>query len=66
MVRSLSVTDLVNYGADNVIAVKVNNAAGADLNHALIAGSPTVNVPPLSADYTFFGGLYRSVHTWTN
>ncbi len=56
------VTDLVTYGADNVIAVKVNNAAGADLNHALIPGSPTVNVPPLSADYTFFGGLYRSVH----
>ena len=56
------VTDLVTFGADNVIAVKVNNAAGADLNHALIAGSPTVNVPPLSADYTFFGGLYRSVH----
>lgn len=56
------VTDLVAYGADNVIAVKVNNAAGADANHVLIAGSPTVNVPPLSADYTFFGGLYRSVH----
>jgi len=55
-------TDLVVYGADNVIAVKVNNAAGADLNHALIPGSPTVNVPPLTADYTFFGGLYRSVH----
>jgi beta-galactosidase len=56
------VTDLVTYGADNLIAVKVNNAAGADLSHALIPGSPTVNVPPLSADYTFFGGLYRSVH----
>jgi beta-galactosidase len=56
------VTDLVMYGADNVIAVKVNNAAGADLNHELVPGSPTVNVPPLSADYTFFGGLYRSVH----
>jgi len=56
------VTDLVSYGADNLIAVKVNNAAGADLMHALIPGSPTVNVPPLTADYTFFGGLYRSVH----
>lgn len=56
------VTDLVAYGADNVIAVKVNNAAGADANHALIPDSPTVNVPPLSADYTFFGGLYRGVH----
>jgi beta-galactosidase len=56
------ISDLLAFGADNVLAVKVNNAAGADLNHALIAGSPTVNVPPLSADYTFFGGLYRSVH----
>ena len=56
------VTDLVRYGTDNLIAVKVNNAAGADLNHVLIAGSATVNVPPLSADYTFFGGLYRGVH----
>ena len=56
------VTDLVTYGAENVIAVKVSNAAGADLNHVLIPESPTVNVPPLSADYTFFGGLYRSVH----
>jgi len=56
------VTELVAYGADNVIAVKVNNAAGAELNHALIPDSPTVNVPPLSADFTFFGGLYRSVH----
>jgi beta-galactosidase len=36
-------------GADNVIAVKVNNASNAD-------------VPPLSADYTFFGGIYRGVH----
>jgi beta-galactosidase len=56
------VTDLVTVGGDNVIAVKVNNAAGADERHALIAGSPTVNVPPLSADFTFYGGLYRSVH----
>jgi len=26
------------------------------------AGSPTANVPPLSADFTFFGGIYRGVH----
>ena len=43
------VTQYVNIGADNVIAVKVNNAYNAD-------------VAPLSADFTFFGGLYRSVH----
>jgi beta-galactosidase len=56
------VTDLLMVGADNVIAVKVNNAAGVDAANNIIAGSPTVNVPPLSADFTFFGGLYRGVH----
>jgi beta-galactosidase len=56
------VTDRVIAGADNVIAVKVNNAAGVDAKNAIIPGSPTVNVPPLSADFTFFGGLYRGVH----
>lgn len=43
------VTSNVNVGADNVIAVKVNNAFNAD-------------IPPLSADFTFFGGIYRGVH----
>ena len=43
------VTPYLNVGADNVIAVKVNNAVNA-------------NIPPLSADFTFFGGLYRDVH----
>jgi len=43
------VTPCLNVGADNVIAVKVNNAVNT-------------NVPPLSADFTFFGGLYRDVH----
>jgi len=43
------VTPWLNVGADNVIAVKVNNASNA-------------SVPPLSADFTFFGGLYRDVH----
>jgi len=43
------VTPYVNVGADNVIAVKVNNAFNA-------------NIPPLTADFTFFGGLYRDVH----
>lgn len=33
----------------NELSVKVNNAFNAD-------------VPPLSADFTFFGGLYRDVH----
>ena len=39
----------VNFGTDNVIAVKVNNAF-------------TTEVPPDSADFTFFGGIYRDVH----
>ncbi len=41
------VTDLLAAG-DNVVAVRVDNARDAD-------------VPPLSADFTFFGGLYRGV-----
>ncbi len=43
------VTTYLNVGADNVIAVKVNNAFNT-------------NIPPLNADFTFFGGLYRDVH----
>src|SRR5258706_5621651 len=43
------VTSLAVIGGDNVIAVKVNNASNAD-------------IPPLTADFTFFGGLYRDVH----
>ncbi len=41
------VTDLL-HGGDNVVAVRVDNAKDAA-------------VPPLSADFTFFGGLYRGV-----
>lgn len=43
------VTPWLNVGADNVIAVEVNNSYNA-------------SVPPLSADFTFFGGIYRDVH----
>ena len=42
-------TSLLKVGGDNVIAVKVSNAFDPD-------------IPPLSADFTFFGGLYRDVH----
>ncbi len=42
-------TPYIQVGGDNVIAVKVNNAFNA-------------NIPPLSADFTFFGGIYREVH----
>lgn len=46
------VFDITAYlipGGDNVMAVRVNNALDAEM-------------PPLSADFTFFGGLYRDVH----
>jgi beta-galactosidase len=43
------VTSLLRVGQDNVIAIKVNNAHDPD-------------IPPLSGDFTVFGGLYRSVH----
>jgi beta-galactosidase len=42
------VTPVVKFGAPNTLAVKVSNALNA-------------NVAPRSADYTFFGGLYRDV-----
>jgi beta-galactosidase len=40
------VTSVAKPGAVNVLAVKVSNAANP-------------NVPPRSADFTFFGGIYR-------
>jgi beta-galactosidase len=42
------ITPLLNFNGDNVVAVRVTNA-------------PDDTVPPLSADFTFFGGLYRDV-----
>ncbi|TCO55014.1 glycoside hydrolase family 2 protein [Actinocrispum wychmicini] len=41
-------TATLKLGQDNVVAVRVTNAANPD-------------VPPLSADFTFFGGIYRDV-----
>jgi beta-galactosidase len=42
------VTDIVNKTGNNLLAVKVNNA-------------DTILAPPLSADFTFHGGITRSV-----
>ena len=42
------VTEAVQRGGDNVLAVKVDNS----LNRS---------IPPLSADFTFYGGIYRDV-----
>ena len=43
------VTKYLRVGQENLFAVKVNNGFNPD-------------VPPLYADYTFDGGLYRDVH----
>ncbi|HTR96936.1 MAG TPA: glycoside hydrolase family 2 TIM barrel-domain containing protein [Candidatus Acidoferrales bacterium] len=45
---AFDVTAQLHRGADNVIAVSVDNAADPD-------------VPPLEADFNFYGGLYRNV-----
>jgi len=42
------ITDHLTLGGRNLLSVKVNNARHDD-------------VPPLAADFTFFGGLYRNV-----
>lgn len=45
---SFDITKLVRFGDQNLFAVKVNNRYNED-------------IPPLSADFTFFGGIYRDV-----
>jgi beta-galactosidase len=45
---TFDLTPLLNLTGENELAVRVDNARDAD-------------VPPLSADFTFFGGLYRGV-----
>lgn len=41
------VTRLILFGGENIVAVKVDN-------------SISIKVPPLSADFTFFGGITRT------
>ncbi len=45
---SFDLSEHLEYGEINTIAVKVDNAMDLD-------------VPPLSADFTFYGGIYRNV-----
>ena len=45
-------TSAARVGGDNVLAVRVSNASFSD-------------VAPLTADFTFFGGIYRGVHVLT-
>ncbi len=42
------ITDLVNYGKDNALLVRVNNAEQLD-------------IMPLVGDFNFYGGIYRDV-----
>jgi beta-galactosidase len=56
------VSGSIKVGADNVIAVKVNNDQGVDNNNNLVPTSVMVDVAPLSGDFTMFGGIYRDVH----
>jgi len=43
------INDFVQFNAGNDITVKVNNSFNED-------------IPPLTADFTFFGGIYRDVY----
>lgn len=45
---SFDVTDAIKYDEPNLVAVKVDNSFNAD-------------IPPLTADFTFYGGIYRDV-----
>lgn len=42
------ISKLIEIGKKNTIAIRVNNASNP-------------SIPPLSADYTFFGGIYRGI-----
>lgn len=46
---AVDITSLVNVGQDNAVEVQVDNSHNAA-------------IPPLSADFTFYGGLYRDVY----
>ncbi len=46
---SFDISGFIVPGANNLITVKVDN-------------SHNVSIPPLSADFTFFGGIYRNVY----
>ena len=49
---NIELTPFLNSSADQYIAVKVDNSFDE-------------HIPPLSADFTFFGGIYRPVHLIT-
>ncbi|MDR1809033.1 MAG: beta-galactosidase, partial [Prevotella sp.] len=46
---SFDITDYIRFGENNLFSVKASNRSNE-------------NIPPLSADFTFFGGIYRDVY----
>ncbi|RYZ30192.1 MAG: glycoside hydrolase family 2 [Chitinophagaceae bacterium] len=46
---SIAITSLIKYNGTNELLVKVNNRHNK-------------NIPPLTADFTFYGGIYRDVN----
>jgi beta-galactosidase len=56
------VTSAAQVGADNVIAVRVDNSQSITNTNVVVAGASTANVAPRQGDFTFFGGCYRDVH----
>jgi len=46
---SFDISKLIKYGEENLFAIEVDNSHNPD-------------IPPLSADFTFFGGIYRDVY----
>ncbi|WP_178983361.1 glycoside hydrolase family 2 TIM barrel-domain containing protein [Winogradskyella helgolandensis] len=49
---NFNISEFINYDAYNVIEVRVDN-------------SHNVDIPPLDADFTFYGGIYRDVELIT-
>jgi hypothetical protein len=54
------ITSVAQVGADNVIAVQVDNSQAVSPTNAWIGGT-NANVAPLSGDFTLFGGIERDV-----
>lgn len=46
---NFDISKLLRYGAQNTFAIRVDNTYNP-------------NIPPLSADFTFYGGIYRDVY----
>ncbi|MDP4239124.1 MAG: glycoside hydrolase family 2 TIM barrel-domain containing protein [Bacteroidota bacterium] len=46
---SIDISSFVQFGAENLVAIKVDNKYNA-------------SIPPLSADFSFYGGIYRDVN----